>query len=248
MRLPNIIVAIRGEATGASSETKTVTTIGNKTLDVRETSCRVYGIRTVRSAGVGEQAHDRRLDDGHESHIAVRDHRDRGEQIRRDAGCHENGGRPVHGADDGNRAGGGEIEPEAESQQDGGEDAEVSGSAQQGHARILKQRAKIGHGAQADEQEERENFSGDADGVQLPEQAFWAGDAGQRQIGEDGSEADRQEQDGFHVLCDGQVDQHPADEHHHTHPPGQGGWGEKERERIFWKSIGIYSKTTKTAP
>lgn len=48
----------------------------------------------------GKCAHDRRLDDGHQRHIAVRGHSDSAKQFRRQLAGNENGCRAVRTADD----------------------------------------------------------------------------------------------------------------------------------------------------
>ena len=69
---------ISGEALGAISETSTVTTIGKRMRTVRETGRDGIGHARPGAPFGGQQAHDRRLDDRHQRHVAVRRHRDAG--------------------------------------------------------------------------------------------------------------------------------------------------------------------------
>ena len=106
-RLPSISMAIRGAAEGSRSETNTVTMIGKQTFSVLETGAQLGHDDLALLLG-GQQLHDGRLDDGHQRHVGIRRNRDRPQQLRRQLGGDEDGGRAVRAADD---ADGGRLLP-----------------------------------------------------------------------------------------------------------------------------------------
>ena len=176
-------------------------------------------------APAGQPAHDRRLDERHERHVAVGADRDRPEQLGREAAAHVDRRRAVDRADDADR--GGLVEREAERQREHqrAEDPELAGGAEQHQPRVLEQRAEVGHRADADEDQQREQLVADAHAgrgcVSMP---VGLDERRERQVGEDGAGADRQQQHRLVVLRDRQVDEQAAGRHH------DGGAGRQVRE------------------
>jgi hypothetical protein len=102
------------------------------------------------------------------------------------------------------------------------EDAELGGCAEEDHERVLEQRREVDHRADRDKDQDREELRGDA-GVEqhaqkarLVLQAEHGRHAVDRrgQVGQDGAEADRQQQGRLIVLGDRQVDEQAGDGEH----------------------------------
>jgi hypothetical protein len=212
--------------------------------------------------GLGrQQPHDGRLDDRHEAHVGVRGDRNGGQQVRRQLGRDEDARRPVDRADDadGRRL----VERELagrQRQQQHREDAELSGRADEHHARVGKQRAEVGHRADADEQEQREELGLDAglikriedalgllaghDGAQVQAHAC-AGD-----VRQDRAHADGDEQDRLVFLGDGQVDEQAADGEHEQVGPGELAQAGEDGENVVPPDLhsAPYASRTSTSP
>ena len=109
--------------------------------------------------------------------------------------------------------------------QERGEDAELGRRAEEDHAGILQQRREIDHGAYGDKDQHREQLVLDSGVEQHRQEALGTQHAGRgaardlidhrRQIGQNRAEADRQQQGGFIVLLDGQIDQYAGNDKHH---------------------------------
>ena len=95
--------------------------------------------------------HDRRLDNGHQRHVAVCSDRDGAEQMRGQLGGDIDGGGAVRAADDADSTGFLIGEAQNLSADKGEEDAQLCGSAQQQAGRTCNQRLKVGHGTDAKE-------------------------------------------------------------------------------------------------
>jgi hypothetical protein len=136
---------------------------------------------------------------------------------------HVDGGRAVAGADDpdGHRVQ--LVKAEQQRQADGEKNAELPGRAEQEDLRVLQQGAEVRHGADADEDEQGEKLVGDPHIVDDPEEPLFLHQPRQRDVGQDGTEADRHQQQGFDVLLDPQDKKKAADRNHHRIGPVQVG-------------------------
>ena len=171
----------------------------------------------------GDGADDRRLDDGHQGHIAVGGHHDGAQVLGAQGVGHEDGGGAVGRADDADGNGVVQIKEDAR-QADGEENAELGGCAEQHQPGLFQQGAEVDHGADADEQQQGEQLVRHTCLEQHRKGAFGValGDgARQGQVDEDGAEAHRQQQAGLHLFGNGQVDQQAAYDPHDQHLPGQ---------------------------
>ena len=110
----------------------------------------------------GKRAHDRRLDDGHQRHIAVRGHSDSAKQFRRQLAGNENGCRAVRTADDADGAGLRAGKTKQLRSDVSSENAKLCGSAQQQALRVGDQRAEIRHRTDTKEDQRRINAQLDA--------------------------------------------------------------------------------------
>ena len=201
----------------------------------------------------GEGAHDGRLDEGHERHVGVSGDGHGAEDLGGEFGGEENGGGSVGSADDAD--GGGLLGREAGEvgAEEGGEDADLRGGAEHEGARVGDERSEIGEGADAEEDEGREDLEFDAlrdevekaagdvvdaEGAGVEQGAVHAEDAGflesvgqdaggddafGGEVGQQGAEGDGDEEEGFEFLVDAEVKEHGADAPHDNHLPGDGG-------------------------
>ena len=103
----------------------------------------------------GQGLHDGRLDDRHQRHVAVRGNRDGAQQVRGQLGGDVDGGGAVRAADDADSAGLLVRKAQDLSADEGEEDAQLCGSAQQQAGRAGDQRLKVGHRADAEENQRR---------------------------------------------------------------------------------------------
>ena len=99
----------------------------------------------------GQNFHDGRLDNRHQRHVAVRGNRDGTQQVRGQAGGDEDSGRAIGTADDADGSGFLVGEAQDFGANEGEEDAQLCGSAQQQAGRTCDQRLKVGHGTDAKE-------------------------------------------------------------------------------------------------
>ena len=136
---------------------------------------------------------------------------------------HVDGGRTVAGADDADGHRVQLVKAEQQRQADGEKNAELPGRAEQEDLRVLQQGAEVRHGADADEDEQGEKLVGDPHVVDDPEEAMFLHQPRQRNVGQDGTEADRHQQQGFDVLLDPQEKEKAADRNHHRIGPVQVG-------------------------
>jgi len=134
--------------------------------------------------------------------------------VRSQQVAHINGGGAVDGADDADGGGLVEVEAEQQRQDQGAEDAELSCCTEQHHPGILQQRSEIGHGADADENQQREELVVHPGFLQHREHAVVGDHRRERQIGENRPGADGNEQHRFVFLDDRQIDQEAADRDH----------------------------------
>ena len=157
----------------------------------------------------------RRLDNGHQRHIAVCRHRDRADIFRAEHLRNQQRGRAVRCADD---ADGGRI-PQIKAH-----GRRSDHRQEQKQLGIGKQRTEVDHRADADEQQKRKGLACLNAGFKQPlDDAVRLSDAlrhlvehpGKRQIDQNRAEAHRQQQRRFILLGDRQPDQPPADRIHH---------------------------------
>ena len=105
----------------------------------------------------GEQTHNRRLDNRHQSHIGISGYGDGAKQFRRQLRGNENSGRTVCTADNGNRTGFIGLEVEEDSADKGNENTDLCGGTQDKAFGIGNQGSEVGHSADAEEDQRREN-------------------------------------------------------------------------------------------
>ena len=103
----------------------------------------------------GQSLHDGRLDNRHQRHVAVRGNRDGAQQVRGQLGGDVDSGGAVRAADDADSAGLLVRKAQDLSADEGEEDAQLCGSAQQQAGRAGDQRLKVGHRADAEEDQRR---------------------------------------------------------------------------------------------
>ena len=124
-------------------------------------------------------------------------------------------------ADDGDGCRVPDVKAQQRGQAEGEEDAELCRRAENHQLGIGQQGREIDHGADAHKQQQREQLIGNAR-VKQDIQDAHLGDAvndlrhrtGQGQVDQNGAESDGQQQRGFHLLFDGQIDQQGADDPH----------------------------------
>ena len=75
-------------------------------------------------------------------------------------------------------------------------DAELAGGAEQNDFGIFQQRLEIGHGADADKNQQRKDFGEHAGVVEETKKAILAHHLGQRNVDQNGAETDGHEQKG----------------------------------------------------
>ena len=180
-RLPNIRLPTSGTLMGTMMPARMVTTMGNRISD--RPGRVVFGIRHVDGAFLfgRQRADDRRLDDGHQRHIAVRGHRDRrhvflqikmignvecGGAVRRaddaDGGCEPKHQAVLLRAGGHGRNVGEDGGDQQHRQQERGENAELRRRAEEDHRRVFEQRGEVDHRADRDEDEDGEQLVFDA--------------------------------------------------------------------------------------
>ena len=102
----------------------------------------------------------------------------------------------------------------------GKENTELGRSAEQQQTGIGEQGAEVDHSADADEQQQGEQLGVDTGLKKDVQHVAYAGALKcHRQVAEDSAEAHGQQQSGFHVLGNSQIDQHAADDPHDYHLP-----------------------------
>ena len=171
----------------------------------------------------GQQANDRRLDDGHERHVGIGRHHDCADVFRIEEVGHEYGGGAVRRADDGDGGRVLQVKAQKGRQAEREEYAELRRRAEDHQLRIGQKRRKVDHCADADEQKQREQLVGDARAEEHIDDAglcALSDRAGERQVDQNRAEAHGQQQRRLHVLGDGQIDQHAADDPHDRLLPG----------------------------
>ena len=173
-----------------------------------------------------ERPDDRRLHDRHERHVGIRRHDDRPQILRIQEVCHKDARRPVGRADDRDGRRIPDVKAEQRRHRKREENAELRRRAEQHQLRILQQRFKIDHRADADEQQQREQLVGDASAEQNVKRTglrhaliHLRHRAGHWQIHQNRAEAHRQQQRRLHLFFDSQIDKQRADRpHHHLLP------------------------------
>ena len=184
----------------------------------------------------GKRAHDRRLDDGHQRHIAVRGHSDSAKQFRRQLAGNENGCRAVRTADDADGAGLRSGKTKQLRSDVSSENAKLCGSAQQQALRVGDQRAEIRHRTDAKEDQRRINAQLDAKiqhisqpamvqdlaehRIQRRVRAFrrdeilHVDNLAKRKVRQQHAEGDRQKQKRLELLAYGKINQPAGDDNH----------------------------------
>ena len=146
---------ISGAALGSIRETSTVTTIGKTIFSVLETGTELtHDDLAVLLAG--QRLHNRRLNDRNQRHVGICGDSDRSQQTRSQFGGDIDSGRTVRAADDADRTGFSGREAQQQRYDERQEDAQLSGSAKQQTHRVGDQRTKVGHRADAHEDERRD--------------------------------------------------------------------------------------------
>ena len=118
----------------------------------------------------GQQPDNRGLHNGHQSHIAVGCHHDGTEILGVEGVCHKDGSGAVRCTDDSNGRGILQVKEEARQKQ-GEKDTELCRRTKEHQPRLFQQRAKIDHGTNADEEQQREQLVGHA---RIKQSGNWA--------------------------------------------------------------------------
>ena len=131
----------------------TVTRMGEQDLGELGHLALLVGHRDAPLLAGGQQPDHRRLNDGHQGHVAVGCHHN-GTQVLGPQGVgHKDGGGAVGGSDDGN--GGSVLQVKEEpGQKQGKKDAELCGCAKKHQPGLFQQGAKVDHGTNADKQQQ----------------------------------------------------------------------------------------------
>ena len=111
------------------------------------------------------------------------------------------------------------IKADQQRQPQGQKDAELAGRAEQEDFGVFQQRAEVRHCADADENEQGEKLVGYAHVVNGPQKSFLAHQAGQRDVNQDGPEADGDQQQRLDVLFDAKIQHQASDRNHHRVGP-----------------------------
>ena len=129
-RLPNIRKPTSATLLGAAMPAMKVTKMGKRMRVVREMLAGLYSIFIRRSFFGGDQADAGRLHDGHQRHVGIGRHDDGADVLRLKVLRHEDGGRAVGRADDGD--GGRVLQREAQQARkgQGEEDANCAAAPQ----------------------------------------------------------------------------------------------------------------------
>jgi hypothetical protein len=90
-------------------------------------------------------------------------------------------------------------------------DAELAGGAEQEDLGILQQRAEVRHCGDTDKNEQGEKLVGYAHVINGPQESFFFHQAGQRDVDQDGPEADGTQQQRLDIFFDTQVQQQAPD-------------------------------------
>jgi hypothetical protein len=190
-----------------------------------------------------DRLHDGRLDDRHERHVGVGGHSHAAENLRGQLGCQPDGRRTVGAADDADGGGFAQTETDAgdgaqqQRAEESDENAELRRGAEQGGAGVGDQRTKVGHGADAHENQDREKTGLHAEFEEVVEIAArlqnagghgrhavdhgadhfhvrGLGDVGIGHVGQQSAEADGQQQKRFKALDNREIDKTEADDDH----------------------------------
>ena len=177
----------------------------------------------------GQQTHDGRLNHRHEGHIRVSGHGDRTQQFGREAGGQEDRSRTVGTADDTDTTGLSRSEAQRVSPQEGHENTQLRSSTEHETLRVGDQRAEIGHGTDTDEDQtrvdtelhtqikiiEQSGILNEASPVDMSAgEQFGMEHIRSRQVGQQHTESDREEQQRFELVFDGEVQEQESDENH----------------------------------
>ena len=187
----------------------------------------------------GEGAHDGRLNDRHQSHIAISSYSNGTKQLRSKLGRQEDSGRTICATDDTDGSGLSYRETEDVNlrYQEGCEDAKLSSSTKQEALGIGNQRTEVGHCTYAKEDEARINASlhthiKDVEQTSMSHNVAVAvivravgieelvvphirvEETSARQIAENHAESDGQEQQGLVLFLDGKIKEEAADKYH----------------------------------
>ncbi len=160
----------------------------------------------------GEQAHQRRLDHRHQSHVGVGRHCDSAHQVGSQFRRQEYGRGAVGAADDGYGTGLVGREAQKQGHHVGAEDAELGGRADKHQLRIGYQSREVGHGAYAEEYQRRIPSGRYAvvedveHGALLIDAHVEAGGGVERNVAYEYAEADRHQEHRLEVFLDGKPD------------------------------------------
>ena len=171
----------------------------------------------------GHQPDDRRLNDGHQRHVAVGRHHDGSQIFRAQHVCHKDGRGAVRRANHGDGSGIVQLKDEACREQ-GEKDAELGRRPKEHEPGLFQQGAEIDHGTNADEEQQRKQLVAHSHTEQLrdgPHGLPLGNGPGERQVDEDGAKAHGQQQAWLHLFCDGQINEQTAHRPHDHHLPGQ---------------------------
>src|SRR5262245_6536572 len=134
--------------------------------------------------------------------------------MRRELRADINRRRSITGADDRDCDGVELFEIQRQGEQQRKEYAKLSGGAEQNDLGILQQRLKVGHGANADENQQRKNFREHTGIIKKTQEAFFAHHISQRYIDENRAKANGYEKQRFVALFDAEVEKHTSDRQH----------------------------------
>ena len=162
-----------------------------------------------------QQADDGRLDDGYQRHIGIGSDGDRADVAALQGVCHDNGCWAVRRADDGDGGGVADVKAAEARNEKCEKYAKLRRRAEDHQLGVRQQRTEIDHCTDADKQYEREQLICNALFIQKMQDL----EVRARQIHQDRAEADRQQQRGLHILGDGEIDEHRADEPHDDELP-----------------------------
>ena len=168
----------------------------------------------------GEEAHDRGLDHGHESHVAISRNGDGTHEVGGELRRKEDSCRTVGTADDGDSASLVGCETKSESYDVGTKDTELCGSTDEHQLGIGDEGREVGHGTDAKEDQRGIPAGAHAIvkdieyGTLFVDTDFKTGFGVERYVADEHTEADGHEKHRLEVLLDGKPDEEQAYRQH----------------------------------
>ena len=170
----------------------------------------------------GEHLDDRRLDERHEGHVAVRRHRHRPKDLRRELHGEVDARRAVRSPDDGDGRRFLHREAHDHGTEEGDEDAELRRRTEEERDGVGQQGREVRKGSYAHEDDDGVDFMLRAE-EDVPQKASVVHDAREGQVDEETAESDGHQQQGLKALAYGEVEHGQRHEEHDDVTAGESG-------------------------